>query len=263
MNIHPVYSAPGRLSSTFDNSHFKVQHVSPQFHSNLRSLRCLLFSMGREKIQCGQAYLNTDYFMAWEPSRQSKTIEILLQGDESLFDQDCRDLWENFGAKNHFSIVTSHKKFISKVYQRFRKCFPNVLEEQIVHHDDTKFSFIEVVGYTDRWVWQRNDTEIWRQAVEHHFQNSPHHPQYHSASSEVKFSFANKKDMKFVDMPIADLEESIIDMLACEWERGLAGSATATSSELATISPAYLKRYTKADRERVCGYLNEIDTSGL
>lgn len=218
--------------------------------------------METEKIK-RQDYLNPEFFMSWEPLRQIKTIDILLKGDESQFDQDCLDLWEIFGAKHHFSIVISHKKFINKVYHRFQKFFPNVPEEQILHHDDAKFNFIEVIGYTDRWVWQRNGTDIWRRAVEHHFQNSPHHPQYHSANSEVKFNFAAKKEMKFMDMPIADLEESIIDMMACEWERGLGGLETVTSLELATISPIHLKRYTKADQERVCQYLSEIAASGL
>lgn len=52
-------------------------------------------------------------------------------------------------------------------------------------------------------------------------------------------------------------------MLACEWERGLGGLETVTSLELATISPIHLKRYTKADQERVCQYLSEIAASGL
>lgn len=124
--------------------------------------------METEKIK-RQDYLNPEFFMSWEPLRQIKTIGILLKGDESQFDQDCLDLWEIFGAKHHFSIVISHKKFINKVYHRFQKFFPNVPEEQILHHDDAKFNFIEVIGYTDRWVWQRNGTDIWRRGKECHW----------------------------------------------------------------------------------------------
>ncbi len=55
-----------------------------------------------------------------------------------------------------------------------------------------------------------------------------------------------------------DLEESIVDMLACQWERTLEGYDNVKLAELADIKPWFLTRYTKADQDRVKSYLSNI-----
>ncbi len=55
-----------------------------------------------------------------------------------------------------------------------------------------------------------------------------------------------------------DLEESIVDMLACQWERPLGGCDDVKLVELAHIKPWFLNRYTMADQGRVKSYLHNI-----
>jgi hypothetical protein len=60
-------------------------------------------------------------------------------------------------------------------------------------------------------------------------------------------------------MPDVDLEESVIDMLACQWERKLSGSETVTKEKLVeNFDEFYLLRYTESDRIKVRNIIKEI-----
>merc|ERR1712062_147793 len=63
------------------------------------------------------------------------------------------------------------------------------------------------------------------------------------------------------NMPIKYLEESIVDMLACRWERKLGGNPIVTNEELCNIEEIYLKRYTYHDKMMVIAILNKIKAS--
>ena len=66
-----------------------------------------------------------------------------------------------------------------KTFNRFRGAFPSLTEEQLAVHDDSKFSVLEVLGYTDRWILGNESSTLWNKALEHHYSNNPHHPQFH------------------------------------------------------------------------------------
>ena len=55
-------------------------------------------------------------------------------------------------------------------------------------------SFVELIGYTDRFVWGRNSL-AWEKALAHHYNNNKHHPQHWGKEG---------------NMPTADLQESVI-----------------------------------------------------
>jgi hypothetical protein len=57
------------------------------------------------------------------------------------------------------------------------------------------------------------------------------------------------------------LEESIVDMLACQWERRFDGASDVSASKLATIDDVYMKRYTPKERDVVKKYLKNISDS--
>jgi len=47
-----------------------------------------------------------------------------------------------------------------------------------------------------------------------------------------------------MDMADADLEESVVDMIACHWERSLDGDTNASNRQLADVGVKFLGRYT-------------------
>ena len=63
----------------------------------------------------------------------------------------------------------------------------------------------------------------------------------------------------FSDMPLDDLEESVIDMLACRWERTLGGSENLLKRQLVeNLEEFYLGRYTDEDRKKVREIIHQI-----
>ena len=62
-------------------------------------------------------------------------------------------------------------------------------------------------------------------------------------------------------MPIRYLEESIVDMLACRWERKLGGNPNVTNEELCNIEEIFLKRYIHHDKMIVIEILKKMKAS--
>lgn len=155
--------------------------------------------------------------------------------------------WAAFNVNEHVATVKSHKQWLVNSFTRFGDhYFPLVSSEQIRVHDNSKLdSFVELVGYTDRWVW-RDDTNAWQAALQHHYDHNPHHPQFyinagHQSNMEPKF-----------------LEESILDMIACRWERRLDGRLDASNEDIVDMDECFLDRYTREDKASVLGYLQRI-----
>jgi hypothetical protein len=60
-------------------------------------------------------------------------------------------------------------------------------------------------------------------------------------------------------MSDADLEESVIDMLACRWERKLSGSDDLKKKDLVeNFEEFFLLRYTENDRRKVNNIIKNI-----
>ena len=68
--------------------------------------------------------------------------------------------------------------------------------------------------------------------------------------------------VSFADMPDGDLEESVIDMLACRWERKLSGSGNVTKANLVeNFEEYFLLRYTESDRIKVRNIIKKIGSA--
>ena len=178
--------------------------------------------------------------------------KILLQ-QETISDDEYRFSLDTFRVRDHFMATLSHKKFINRSFSRFQKYFESIglSKEQVNKHDDSKLtSFQEIVGYTDRWIWNIK-TNAWNKAWIHHYTNNPHHPEYYINSDE------NGKKVQR-DMGYVDLVESVVDMIACRWERVLRGNEAVTNQMLLDIHDSFLKRYTYKDQINVRKLINQL-----
>jgi len=151
-----------------------------------------------------------------------------------------------FKVEEHIECTRNHKRFIEKTFHRFKTLFPHLQEKSILAHDQSKLSFIEIVGYTDRWTWGR-DSSLWTEALAHHYKHNPHHPQHLLGQR----------------MTPEDLEESVVDMMACHWERKEGGGEDVHASRIAGFSDFYLDRYQQDDRIIVSELLKKVRESGL
>ena len=105
---------------------------------------------------------------------------------------------------------------------------------------------MEIVGYTDKWTWHRC-SQLWGLALDHHYQHNPHHPQ----------------NTPGLQMTHEALEESVVDMMACHWERQEGGEDDISAERVVGFSDFYLNRYLQADKEIVLELLRKIRESGL
>ena len=170
-----------------------------------------------------------------------------------ILDDEYELLLDSFNVREHIVVTLSHKKFIRKSFTRFQKFFQsiNLTEEQVSKHDDSKLtSFLEIIGYTQRWVWEVK-IDIWKEAWKHHYTTNSHHPEYYIHSTEDGQPIQN--DMNYLDMV-----ESVVDMLACRWERKLDGNEFVRCNELLDIQEFFFNRYTSKDRARVKQLLTQL-----
>ena len=155
----------------------------------------------------------------------------------------------------HFHIVASHRRWIDLVYELCKIAkVPNLpeLEERIAQHDLSKYGPQEALGYSIMFGWngkyrqlKGEDKEIWGKALSSHYRDNPHHPQYHNHSS----------------MHSGDLEESLLDVLACRLERDFRYYSTIDADMIMDIPLSYLKRYKMGDRLVIEGLIQSWHSS--
>eukprot|EP00092_Neocalanus_flemingeri_P075615 GFUD01093693.1.p1 GENE.GFUD01093693.1~~GFUD01093693.1.p1 ORF type:complete len:288 (-),score=48.87 GFUD01093693.1:115-957(-) len=188
--------------------------------------------------------LSTKIIPHWSKEQRSEAVgQVLSASDSGIY---ANILVKLFKINEHVECTRSHKQFIEKTFHRFRSVFKHLQAKTILAHDQSKLSFIELVGYTDRWVWGRN-SQLWEQALAHHYEHNSHHPQH----------------VLGVRMTPEDLEESVVDMMACHWERKEGGEDEVSAENIAGFGEFYLERYLSEDRKIVVELLRKIRESGL
>jgi len=152
-------------------------------------------------------------------------------------------------VREHFNVTLSHKSFVLKTFSRFQKYFESkgITIEQVSRHDDSKLtSFIEIVGYTHRWILNI-ETKEWDQAWVHHYTNNSYNPEYYITKEKVQ------KDMDFVNLVV-----SVMDLIAFRWEKIFCGNEEVTNKSLLVIEEQILKRYTLTDRLRISIIIDQL-----
>eukprot|EP00092_Neocalanus_flemingeri_P030092 GFUD01032669.1.p1 GENE.GFUD01032669.1~~GFUD01032669.1.p1 ORF type:complete len:221 (-),score=65.38 GFUD01032669.1:586-1248(-) len=178
----------------------------------------------------------------WTEEQQKEALEQ-MENNTGVFKIVLIDIFRVNETKR---VNKSHREFIRRAFLRFKPCFSFLTEDQILLHDLTKNSFLELVGYTAKWVWNLH-CPLWEAALAHHYHHNPHHPQHAPGHR----------------MALSDLEESVVDMLACSWERTLGGGDEVTADKIGNVEEIYLERYLAEDREIVREVLGRIVRSNL
>ena len=179
----------------------------------------------------------------WSP-QQLREAELALKRRDKT-SPFYQILMVDFDVRAHFDQVDSHRAFVLKAWERLGAHLPAVSRAQAEEHDLSKYNLAEAVGYTLRWVHGR-DGSAWLESLGHHYGCQPHHPQY--------FTLGGR-------MTTEGLQESVVDMVACRWERQLQGRPDATVAELMDIAPGFLERYHPEDRKVVQQHIDSIAAS--
>ena len=122
----------------------------------------------------------------------------------------------------------------------------------VEEHDLSKFTLVELIGYTHRyindwlhtqvqklsinlwtmrkdicrWVWGK-ESGFWKEALAHHYAHNPHHPQNRWLWPFFLFKYFSWFHFELINswlsldrigpMEEHDLEESVVDMMACRY----------------------------------------------
>ena len=190
-----------------------------QHLQNIKETKKNKFEMSHsEKSFSEMSNLNSKTFLTWSPMRQERVLKKIWRNfdlnEETLIkhldnnnidneenntdsstdnitdtDRDYQLLMIEFRAKEHFEQTLSHKLYLEKVFDKIGgRYFPNVTFSRVANHDVSKLSsFVEVVGYTDKWIWRSNETsEEWNVALKHHYDHNSHHPEFYVDQNGVK-----------------------------------------------------------------------------
>ncbi|KAF0305531.1 hypothetical protein FJT64_022844 [Amphibalanus amphitrite] len=183
-----------------------------------------------------------DTLWTWEQRRDAQA---------ALLDRDARSpfyriLWDDYRMSEHYAQTDSHREFMVRSFDRLGGYLPAVTRRAAEDHDLSKYELVEAVGYTLRWVHGRQGVH-WLEALGHHYGVQEHHPQ---------FFIMGKTGLGL--MSTDALQESLVDMVACRWERQLEGRQDVTNSELVDIAPGFFDRYQVADRAAVQALIDKI-----
>ncbi|KAG7167980.1 uncharacterized protein LOC121867748 [Homarus americanus] len=211
-----------------------------------------------------------DKFITQDQLKWVLVFNSLPEDAESQSERDLPDgptnddfllrlLWVDFNIREHFSQVHSHRQWVRQSYRRLSRFMPELSEEVIERHDLSKFGLLQCVGYTLKWVHNINHS-IWRKSCDLHLNHEPHHTQMWSNRHAVDFkqscldSWLSAKDGAEVldltseNMARAFLQESLVDMVAIEWQKNKEGKPDLTYSQLIYMEDRYLSQYSHHDK---------------
>ncbi|KAK4308500.1 hypothetical protein Pmani_019806 [Petrolisthes manimaculis] len=227
-----------------------------------------------------QEKLISDHHVRWIMIYDSQTEKCDNTSSEPpLVDNEMlvRLLWVDFNLREHFNQVQCHRHWVKQSYQRLAKFMPELKEEVIERHDLTKFTLVQSTGYTLKWVHDLNYS-VWRRSCDMHLNYEPHHPQLWSkkhtpdykkscletwlsakATTSVDYGVELfSLDLASENMATVFLLESLVDMVAVEWERNKNKKPDLTYTELIYMEERFLARYSDSDKAFLLNLMDVI-----
>ncbi|XP_042890153.1 uncharacterized protein LOC122265064 isoform X2 [Penaeus japonicus] len=172
-------------------------------------------------------------------------------------------LWSCLRVEKHFQDTASHRYWLLQTFHRLvsdASIFGELdcktvagLQSRCDRHDLTKFRLEQAVGFTLRWVHGLH-SDLWIRACNLHLLQEDHHPQHYFRRAHIdeqrplcEYKGGSRPDDERMDE--LALYESILDMVACRWERRLGGDPAVSTRELADVSEeeGALRRYCPCD----------------
>ena len=122
------------------------------------------------------------FLEAWMPAQREAAILRLLHEfgmapaarlasvRSNLTEEDFRLFADQFGGREHVRTTLSHRQYVVKAYRRLARFLPHLTIEKVMEHDLSKIrNFLEVIGYTEKWVLKKDRPLFWDQALKHHY----------------------------------------------------------------------------------------------
>ncbi|XP_063608476.1 uncharacterized protein LOC134782762 [Penaeus indicus] len=208
---------------------------------------------------------------------RERDLQHILRRPKKMSSEACPEsaagvklLWTCLRVEKHFQDVASHRYWLMQTFRRLvsdAKIFGELdcktvarLHVRCERHDLSKFRLEQAVGYTLRWVHGLH-SDLWVRACNLHLLQEDHHPQYYFRRAHIDMQ---KGDAHTDDERMDELAryESILDMVACRWERRLGGDRGVATSQLVNASEevSELGRYCPCDLKYVTDVYKIIES---
>lgn len=185
-------------------------------------------------------------------------------------------LWSCLRVEKHFRDTASHRYWLMQTFRRLvndAKIFGELdcksvarLRTRCDRHDLSKFRLEQAVGFILRWVHGLH-SDLWVRACNLHLLQEDHHPQHYfqRAHIDARRPVCEQKGYAHTDDERMDelaRYESILDMVACRWERRLGGDRGVATSQLvdALEEESALGRYCPCDLKYVKDVYRKIES---
>lgn len=199
-------------------------------------------------------YLNYEKPNEEEVNKCLLYLQSLLAPNHVVIEDDEVDYYLNlllsYDIIKHFEKVASHRRWIRFAHELLLNAdvydLHDGLKERIENHDLSKYGPSEALGYSimfakhnkthdDLLDWEKDE---WHRSKMHHHMYNKHHPEMTKYTGE--------------EMTELDLQESLLDMIACRFERELQHFKVSLSYSYAFVfSRHYFERYNKAQRDYI------------
>merc|ERR1711872_1027429 len=97
----------------------------------------------------------------WTEEQKVEALEQVTEGIDGKYKKVLVDI---FRVNETIAITDSHISYIKRVFDKYKHLCDNLTEEIVLQHDLSKYSFLELVGYTAKWVWNL-DCPLWQEAL--------------------------------------------------------------------------------------------------
>ena len=186
--------------------------------------------------------------------------EVKLDIETAVWDHDTTNpyyqlFFIDFEMKEFFKKVNSHRRFVTKLFQRLRQYFTEAEECDVTYHNVTLFTLSQAVGFTMRDIHQPKEPSsskiidtAWKEALYNHSWFEPHIPK--------------NSDETMWDMDQRHLEMSLLGMGAQRWEYRFGGREDTHTADIMDLPLDVLDRFKKGADRRLATKIIEIIQMG-
>lgn len=159
----------------------------------------------------------------------------------------------SYNVMGHFHKVASHRRWVKLAYELLLNTkiasLHDGLKERVEDHDISKYGPYEALGFTIMFGYNNIIKELpgwekeeWEKSLSHHYMANKHHPQRSQYIEE--------------EMTELDLQESLLDMMACRFERELQKcNGIISYTALLSFVEHYFNRYNTSQKNYIHDFI--------
>ena len=231
------------MENSFIHTKISIEEVFPDAFPILKREQYYKLSESEGLLHTVQKII----FDEWSDQLREQVHKNCLE-DLGNADKFTSFVYYKLNVREHLLYLRNHIKNVEISFRIFNEIFNKHIksdvgvdpeeidanEDQIKHHDESKYSFFECLTYAAKWHKLDKDLEeskqYWSEGWCHHYTHNKHHPEYFS---------------KETPMPWRYLTEAIYDMAAMQLDKTWHNVVPEPTHKLLDIPDEFLFRFNR------------------